>query len=487
MNPLLGLFFFIALVVPIAFPEISAGPVTLDAAMLSLGLLLLIIILYVPLKEHAPNLDSPYVPPFLIFLAVGLLATFLAYDVMQSLQMWMRYLAYFSLVIVAASGIRSVEQAKKILVLMIIAGVVASLYGFYTYVFHPEIIQVGAWGLGPNIKNRIAGTFPDANWFGEYLVLTIPAALAMVFVAKKISNRLLALGATGLMMFALLMTYSRGSWLALALALGIFVILVEKRLIAPLVAMAAVGLAMMPGMAERLTSITQTSSGTAGFRSRLWQIYFGEFFERPLTGTGLGNSFEAFTHFNMTHPVTGMITPPFSAHNYYIGTLVETGILGLLAILMIIAVVIRLGILIHIRSEPGSDMRILNAAILGAFTGIFFNGLTSSLFTHPRVFIVLWLLVGVQALFFRLTKEQPYVEADDSTGLLTSIKTSSLVYGWLSKTPFTGSLINGSIALQLAGTAQERIIAAKDRIISGSAIFSRKRNSTLKMPQQDVT
>lgn len=465
MKVIFALLCLIAFIVPIAIPQATFGPLTVDAAIISLALLIPAVALGIRIKSNQPLLSLPYVMPFTLFLLAGIVATLSAYDPLQSIAMWLRYAAYFMLVFATAYAVRTWGQIRGIFALLLGAGVIASFWGFYMFIYHPEILQVGAWNLDDEISNRIAGTFPDANWFGEFLVMTIPVSLALLFTSKRWPSRIVIFAGVAVLVAAILMTYSRGSWLALAFALAIFIVLVERRLIFPMMAAGAIGAAMLPGFSDRLTSMFQTEQGTAGFRSRLWDIYIQEFLQRPIAGTGLGNYLEAFSHYNLTHPIKGMITPPFSAHSYYLGTMVEGGILGILTLALLIIVIARVGLSIHRRTEPWSQTRIINAAIMASLAGAFFNGLTSSLYTHPRVFIIMWLLVGVQAALLFLTKDDPEPEGAGKVSLVRS----SYVYRWLSRLPSTPPVATQSALFKVLANSQDKTLDALERVHSGAA------------------
>ena len=466
MTALLGVVFFIAFVVPLASPEIRIGPIPIDAAIIALGLIMLVVAVRVRLKDAAPVLVSPYLLPFTLFLLAGLIITLTAFDPVQSFQMWLRYAAYFILVITVPLVLTGTDRIKQVISALVIAGVLSSMVGFYMFLFQPDVIQIGAYNLGPDIANRIAGTFTAANWLGEYLVIAITMAVAMFFTLRSNISKVAMVGGTAILLGALFLTYSRGSWLALGLALCVLLFIVKRWLLIPLAALAAGAAVALPGFSDRILSIFSASSGTAGFRTRLWEIYLGEFTVNPLTGTGLGNFLEAFTHYNLTHTITGMITPPFSAHNYYLGSLVDGGILGFLALALVLVTIFRIGTYLISISPRKSTLFYLNAGVLATFLGMLANGLTSSLYTHPRVFIVLWLIIGLQAALFFLTKK----EAADRPSLTPVMAGSAVVRVFISE-PRSYDTLTGSAIFTWAAKVQGRLIDGLDSALDSSHLI----------------
>jgi O-antigen ligase len=235
----------------------------------------------------------------------------------------------------------------------------------------PESFAVAA-GL-----SRAFGTFGMPNSYAGYLEMTLPLALALLFArwqkgagagagaARRpgggalsprpwrrvvdLVTRYAVLG-TGLLLLAgISFSFSRGAWLGSAVGIGVMVAVAGRRSLAAGVAVALLigavlglgGGALLPAtFTERLTSITESlayrdvrtmvitdANFAVAERMAMWQAGLDMFNAHPLYGVGAGNYTVVYRLYN----VPQFLYSRGHAHNYYIHTAAETGIIGLTA------------------------------------------------------------------------------------------------------------------------------------------------------------
>jgi len=232
---------------------------------------------------------------------------------------------------------------------------------------------------------RLRATFVHPNVLGFYLVLLVVMGLALL---PHLRGRLRAALAvtTGLAGVALVLTYSRGSWMALVVGVLVAGVLQSRRLLAGLVAVALVIPVAVPSVTARLADLDdeRTLRGTGG-NSLVWRLdYWGESLalaaDRPLTGVGLG----------MTELLSVSAKPP---HNDFLRTYVEAGLLGLLAYLGMLWGLVRLARRALARAAPGLDRGL--AVGMAACTAAFLvASAVSNLITGV---VVLWYFFALAA------------------------------------------------------------------------------------------
>ncbi len=219
---------------------------------------------------------------------------------------------------------------------------------------------------------RAYGTIGQPNSFAGYLNMAWPLALALAvagvahawrmrashpLVAARVWLPTVALwGASGVVLAALIASFSRGAWigaaigaLAIALSMGRRALLAVVGLIVAGVVTVAIG-ALPEALTARLVSIWQSIAWfdaatvtvtPANFAvvERMAHLQAGWEMVRaaPLLGVGTGNYAIAYPSFAVGAWYAGR----GHAHNYYLHIAAEAGIIGLLAYLSLIGMVVR--------------------------------------------------------------------------------------------------------------------------------------------------
>lgn len=187
----------------------------------------------------------------------------------------------------------------------------------------------------------IMSTLGNSSYYAGYLVLTIPLLLGIGLANRKKpslarSCALLVL----VMLYLIIRTESRSSWIALVAALPIFFLLTMRSArtgwIAALAVLAGLGLfaLLSPEIVQRRIAGLLDPSGTSSFERRL-SFYEGAwraFLSSPVIGNGIGNFLYFLPKFRSPDYWVSKsedIVP--HAHNEFLELMSETGLLGLLA------------------------------------------------------------------------------------------------------------------------------------------------------------
>lgn len=337
----------------------------------------------------------------LAYLAVIVLSILVAYTrapVVKETLKWSEVLA-----VVAATWlfIRTERQALWLAWAIIIAALAEALLGCVQYVLATGLLGPG----GANI--RVYGTFDQPNPFGGYLNLALPFALALALFGRDPRMRWVASGASGLLLFALYLSDSRGALLGLVAALLVLVAIgwryERQALIAIAVGAPLLVIAwfthLIPASLEnkllaqfRVNDVSLTAQLNDANYSTIerlahWVAGLHMFHAHPLLGVGAGNYDAAYQQYK----VPGWDESLTHAHNYYINTAAETGALGLLALLAVVAVALwvawratratdwrRTGI----AALAGVDARALAIGGAAVIAALCIHNLTDDLFVH---------------------------------------------------------------------------------------------------------
>ncbi|MFJ6194726.1 O-antigen ligase family protein [Micromonospora sp. NPDC092111] len=249
---------------------------------------------------------------------------------------------------------RILLAAYASLVLAIGYTVVLSLFG------HPPAEVKGDF-------TRISGPFSQSTTFGRYLMFMVIFGFGVYrYLDRRFRVGLGALLAASLLF--LLLTNTRSAILGAALGLVVVAVLHRsRRMLVALCLVAVAGVALLPSVAQRfgqLADSTAVGGGPTG-NTLAWRVgYWSEIVSlanrNPVTGIGP----------NMTKFEADEAKKP---HNDFLRAYVETGLLGLLAYLAMMALCLHTGLTALRRAPPGTLGRGIAVGFLGcavAFVGV---------------------------------------------------------------------------------------------------------------------
>jgi O-antigen ligase len=249
-------------------------------------------------------------------------------------------------VLIFIAAVQICERREQLLVVFagaLIALCAASLQGV---IEHYTGNYVAAFESGSSTYGRVQGSFDHPNQFATFIASLTPLA-GVVLLNRKFSRamRLLALTSLALAVPALIFTYSRGSLVAVVLGTIVWLAFLRPRAaIAVAVAVAVTAVVLAPGtLKERFNP--SASQRDLSERIDLWNAAIQMYSEHPLLGVGVNNYAIAYPDLSKTPAIApehrlfleGEIqVPPSHAHNLYLNTLAEEGIVGEIALLLLI-------------------------------------------------------------------------------------------------------------------------------------------------------
>jgi len=376
--------------------RVSLGPVPLDAVTLTVPLALIACVPFARQRGSGLLVDTGVIGPALVFLAFALLSVVADGFRVETFLTFIRYLSYVLLTGAAALVARDVSARRFIMWAIAIAGTMTVAYGAWWYLSSLLEVRRAAsvsGGSAPSIALRVVSTFQNANFYSEFLVLLIAATAYLVLTEQRLARWIAALMAVGAGAM-LLLTYTRGSWFGLIFATALVVLAVSPRRAWAVFAAPVLVAAFSPTVQKRLITLI-TLEGSAAFRLRLWRVAGSAILAAPLTGSGIGTFYEAFTEAVRRDPSLAVGFEFYGAHNSYFTLLAETGVCGGLAFLALILALLRVAA--RPLLDGGSPLALrLQVGALAAGIGAFaLNALTSNSFQHPQAAVYFWLLAGV--------------------------------------------------------------------------------------------
>lgn len=312
------------------------------------------------------------------------------------------------LVIVATTLIaNAVRESKKPELIMI--PVVLSLVMFALLLLG----YVAASGLGLSVistsraRNFLSPLGMHANEFGAVFGMGAGIVLFMIPAVKNGWARLLLIGAFGIALTALFLTFSRGGYVLaftaiiyflfsqrrLGMAIGAVGLLAVVLLLAPKEVYERAGAGISDGTASRVSTTSSDDQLTAG-RVWLWGQTFSNFYRNPVTGSGLSS--QAWSDATKS----GMVKTAHT-HNFYLSILYDTGLVGLVVVLSFFVFAYRA--FKEVAVLP-STPPVIAAAMNGAaavLLGYSLMAFTNSTFWPRTEHIYFWMMFGVCSAFLK--------------------------------------------------------------------------------------
>lgn len=204
---------------------------------------------------------------------------------------------------------------------------------FLAVMAYVAIYGITHGGFGPG------GHIGDENDLALALSMALPLSVGGFLLQVSRVRRILSFGCFALIIFATMVTFSRGGFLALgAVLIYSFSLIFKKK---PRIGFLMVGVLALagwlyspPGYWEEIGTITQdsrdTDHGTGALRREYWAVARRMFLDNPVLGVGLGNFTWNVPDYQSTEQLerAGRSYAGNVAHSLYFTLLAELGIAG---------------------------------------------------------------------------------------------------------------------------------------------------------------
>jgi O-antigen ligase len=245
----------------------------------------------------------------------------------EFLTTWIIYLDYVALGILTVNVLTTERRVMGLIDAILLAFAYVALYGIYGYFTR----QNGA--TDPEVGFRIFSIFGSSPALGLFLSLGIPLALYRTLTLrgfKRIGGLIVML----VLLVALAMTLARGAFIGVSLSLLIMTFFLPTRkrklslLRAVLLLAVLVVLLLQAGNIPIFYRFFQQDTTTLNGRVNLWQILLDRFHPTQLLGHGLDASGILLASLDVNN-VRVLHATSYEAHNLYVATLYDQGIIGL--------------------------------------------------------------------------------------------------------------------------------------------------------------
>ena len=236
-------------------------------------------------------------------------------------------------------------------------------------------------------------------------------------------------GLIAITLIGLFFSYSRAAWLSLIAALLVLAVIKLKVKFSILATIAVAGLLFLflswdsiqmelernkfehttEEFGEKLQSATNVTTDASNLeRLNRWSCAIEMFYERPVFGFGPGNYAFQYARFQEPENTTIISTTNGdmgNAHSEYLGPLSEMGLMGLIAMLLIVAALFYKGITLYQRwPEEEKETRTLLLAMIMSLATYFVHGILNNYLDTDKAAVPIW---TIAAIFIALEAQLP--------------------------------------------------------------------------------
>ncbi len=351
-------------------------------------------------KELGFFLRTPLNRPIAVYITVCLVSTFLGalfgrVSLKTGFFFVLKYFEYMVVYFMVVNHLQDKKQIRYFLWALLFTCVAVSFFG---------ISQIPGGG---RVSAPFEGEAGEPNTFGGYLIFMMAMTIGLVLTANLWRDRLIYGGISAIAFIPFLFTQSRGSYLAFFPMLLVFVWLSEKRKVIVLfILLLAIMLPFAapqtvkervsytftqryhPGQQVEVGNVRLDTSTSARLQS--WKAVMKDFIRHPILGYGVTGY--------------GFVDAQFPR------VLVETGLIGLIAFILLLWTIFKGGITVLIKTANNLHKGIVMGFLAG-FIGLLVHAIGANTFIIVRVMEPFWFVLGIVVMIPQLESTAALDEA----------------------------------------------------------------------------
>ncbi|MCH2215071.1 MAG: O-antigen ligase family protein [Flavobacteriales bacterium] len=295
---------------------------------------------------------------------------------------------------------------KQFFVTLIFSMAVTILYTMMMHASHGFSEESGHWVMWPFFK--------DHTSYGAIIALLFPMVVFHFRRAKKLSiEQFLWTIALSIFSAGLFLSYTRAAWLSLVGAVGVYFLIklrIDYKLVVFTIFLLISGFFAFQdqiihelernqqdssdSFAEHVQSITNISSDASNLeRLNRWNSAWKMFLEKPILGHGPGTYMFEYARYQKSSDKTIISTNQGdggNAHSEYLGPLSESGIFGMLTILIVFIASLNTGIRLYYQLDHDIYLKgVVMCIVLGLVT-YYLHGILNNFLDTDKASVPIW-------------------------------------------------------------------------------------------------
>lgn len=291
--------------------------------------------------------------PILLFLISGIVSYICSPFKIISLNEVIRRIIYCCFAMMVIDCFKDKESIKRLINFLIFATYVVCIYAVIQFIDTKYFPPPPDKGLDPFVwrwafGNRVFSTFGNPNFFGDFLIVMAPITLALFFQKKRVHLLFLWV----LIVFSIVVSYSKGAWLGFGVGLIAFAYIFikyimnisrNKKIVLLSLLVFFTVVIVSTGIIFQLKSRHDSSS----FRIFTWMSCWEMINTHPVLGTGIGTFYVTYPSYRRPQIffIEGMHnTESDHPENEFLEVFYDEGMIGIGLFLLLLFMVIFIGL-----------------------------------------------------------------------------------------------------------------------------------------------
>ncbi len=334
--------------------------------------------------------------PLLSFIGIYLTVMFLYSPELnvgiEGLRAVVQYMFWFFLVLQLLDN--QVVIQRTVWLLTVSTGLLG-LHGTYQYITGAEML--GNWvDSSETITTRAYSIVGGPNALASVLVLGIPIAIGLFVAEKDVIKKIIFMLSALFMGTGLIFTFSRGAWIATFLAVVLLFVFIGKRLLVPIITLLLAVVLLVDNVWNRISMLftkEYVSKASEGGRIYRWTTGLAEWSESKIIGLGIGRYGGAVA--------TNHGLAPFYMDNYYLKTLTESGLVGLISFILL-QIHTMLQCFWYIKGMDKPYNRVVSLSVFSGMLGVLMHNGVENIFESPFMVSFFWMCAAIIVATFKL-------------------------------------------------------------------------------------
>jgi putative inorganic carbon (HCO3(-)) transporter len=317
-------------------------------------------------------------------------------------KLWFILSFYFFAIMVFKKGRIQIRNFIWLYSISLILVILYTVYNHSTYGFDKS---VGHWVMRP--------FYNDHTSYGAALAMYSIAMIGLLFEEGYSRTKKMILLALGfVLVVGLFFSYSRAAWISVVGALGVLFVLKFKIKYYWIFSFAILSIGLFfvfqneiiqklsknnqdssTDFVEHVQSISNISTDASNLeRLNRWDAALKLFYERPIVGWGPGSYqfvYAPFQHSKNRTIISTNAGDGGNAHSEYIGPLAETGIIGLLTFLLIIAFTLFYANITYFKTQD-KNIKLLVMISIMALVTYYIHGFLNNFLDTDKLSVPFW-------------------------------------------------------------------------------------------------
>ncbi|MEW6102074.1 MAG: O-antigen ligase family protein [Candidatus Omnitrophota bacterium] len=366
----------------------------------------MVIVVYLLKKFIAKDFKetlNPLSVAYLLLILAALLSFINTASVKESLHGIVKLLKYGFLFIIASEHLKDRKHLERIILASLSGVFLASFDGFFQIYSGKDIFRHNPPDFAIGLS-RPKAAFPHTNIFAGYLALFLPLGMALSLYYFKGKSKLVLMFTTAFALLCQILTFSRGAIFGVFAAVLFMAALKKDKIILTLlvIALLITPFLLPQGVRDWVKSTKSVWELLLNSeRIYLYKTSVNMISDHPVVGAGVNTFILNYQKYRPQQEYGYPGEGSHYAHNIYLHTAGEIGLLGLSAFLWLIFVLFRAWYGLH-KSAKDDFLKICGLGLIGCIGAFLINGLTETNLYYPKIAILFWFQVGLLLGIIRL-------------------------------------------------------------------------------------